>query len=936
MEFEEGLHGLYDGRLKFRLLSLVMASHLPDDRQPPKSPSELSIAVSVIRRHHLLCEDSGMTSDAHKAAVDSWVDRLSLLLSSTMSEKCWAGVCLLGVTCQECTRQRFLDLYMSWFQNLVLHIKPTDPLFLRGAAFASLTDLLVRLGSIGVRREGTALSVKLVQPVLQLLSEESSKSIWNDGIDMLCTVLKFFPASLKQQSLQAETLLVAKIMEVDIGPAVSQKFARCLAMLPKAHGDAATWNSLFRRLLLCLNFHLDDAFKGMEDGTLAKKVSLSLMPRGQEQTWFLGGMPVSANAMTEGAKRFWQLLVPRVSLLLQCCNYLLINSYPVQVPVPLTAMLALITRILTVDGSPYGSASVLGMPTSSAHQVSLCCELPALHSCALDLLYAILCGVRSQLLPRAAEIVRMLTEYFRRCGLPSLRIKLYNICKHLLISMGVGMASELAPALIDNLLADLKAVGSVHALCSVNSPNAMSWGHGMPSWSQSSNPKKRKEPGSIQMDVFASGTPEAGAEMTEATQLIAVQVAALEATEALLTVGGALRSDHWRTEVDAVVANVAMIASAGSLSLGGVIDDTSCKGEILAFSFGSFQLAAYKALLASVLSPCMHRPPYLSQALTIFRKGRQEAAGTEVSEFCAHGLLALEPLIHPRSLPFASTSLTTQSTAPERAPSSANLVSQIQRPILPLQATAGSTPSASVIHSHGGYSSQMAPPSVKVTDSGMQIEVQGDPYVYVQEDIESWIVDYGGDQGVINDGNGSLMADGFDGDFQAMAKAAQDVHLGNVSARQSLADEEDRVMMSMVGDLLSESRDIPRVMPIENVAVAKLQENDSHGNSSGVLERRQAEFKEVDMSGLPVYPTAETVSCEAAISVAALEKEANVDLNAAKRTMLFSSSHQEEIQSQEPMPAVQNLEFSAVVRNSYSESDSDAIPDIVDGDPDTD
>ncbi|KAI5083348.1 hypothetical protein GOP47_0003091 [Adiantum capillus-veneris] len=936
MEFEEGLHGLYDARLKLRLLSLVMASHLPDDRQPPKSPSELSIAVSIIRRHHLLCEDPGMTSDAHKAAVDSWVDRLSLLLSSTMTEKCWAGVCLLGVTCQECTRQRFLDLYMSWFQKIVLHLKPTDPLFVRGAAFASLTDLLIRLGSIGVRREGTALSMKLVQPVLQLLSEESSKSIWNDGIDMLYTVLKFFPASLKQQSPQVETLLVAKIMEPDIGPAVSQKFARCLAMLPKAQGDAATWSSLFRRLLLCVNFHLDDAFKGMEDGTLAKKVSLSLMPRGQEQTWFLGGMPVAANAMTEGAKRFWQLLVPRVSLLLQCCNYLLINSFPVQVPVPLTAMLALITRILTVDGSPYGSASVLGMPTSTAHQVSLCCELPALHSCALDLLYAILCGVRSQLLPRAAEIVRTLTEYFRRCGLPSLRIKLYNICKHLLLSMGVGMASELAPALIDNLLADLKAVGSVHTLCSVNSPNAMSWGHGIPSWCQSSNPRKRKEPGSMQMDVFASSRVEAGVEMSEGTPLIAVQVAALEAAEALLTVGGALRSDQWRTEVDAVVANVAMIASAGSLSPGGIIDDSFFKGEFHAFSSGSFQRAAYKALLASVLSPCMHRPPYLSQALTIFRKGRQEAAGTQVSEFCAHALLALEPLIHPRSLPFASSSMTTQSTAPERAPASESLVSQIQRPILPLQAAGGSIPSASTINSHG-YASQMAPSSVKVTDSGMQIEVEGDPYVYVQEDIESWIVDYGGDQGVLNDGSGSLMAEGFDGDFQAMANAAQDAQLGNVSARQSLADDEDRVMMSMVGDLLSESREIPRVMPIENMAAPKLQENDSHCNTSGSLETQQAAFKEVDISsGLPAYPAAETASGEVAVSEGSLEKEVNADPDAAKGAVLQSSSQHVGIQSQESMTAVENLGFSAVVRNNYSESDSDAIPDIVDGDPDTD
>ena len=63
-------------------------------------------------------------------------------------------------------------------------------------------------------------------------------------------------------------------------------------------------------------------------GMLAKKVQNALMPRGQEQSWFLGG---TANSITEGCKTFWQQLVPRISVLLQCCHYLLVNSFPVQV-----------------------------------------------------------------------------------------------------------------------------------------------------------------------------------------------------------------------------------------------------------------------------------------------------------------------------------------------------------------------------------------------------------------------------------------------------------------------------------------------------------------------------------------------------------------------------------------------------------------------------
>ena len=39
------------------------------------------------------------------------------------AENRWAGLCLLGVTCQECSRQRFLECYNSWFTKLLLFFK---------------------------------------------------------------------------------------------------------------------------------------------------------------------------------------------------------------------------------------------------------------------------------------------------------------------------------------------------------------------------------------------------------------------------------------------------------------------------------------------------------------------------------------------------------------------------------------------------------------------------------------------------------------------------------------------------------------------------------------------------------------------------------------------------------------------------------------------
>ena len=47
----------------------------------------------------------------------------------------------------------------------------------------------------------------------------------------------------------------------------------------------------------------------------------------------------------------------------------------------------------------------------------------------------------SQLLPRGAALVRLLTDHFRHSGgrYPNLRIKLYAISRHLFIAMGAGM-----------------------------------------------------------------------------------------------------------------------------------------------------------------------------------------------------------------------------------------------------------------------------------------------------------------------------------------------------------------------------------------------------------------------------------------------------------------------------------------------------------------
>ena len=100
------------------------------------------------------------------------------------------------------------------------------------------------------------------------------------------------------------------------------------------------------------------------------------------------------------------------------------------------------------------------------------------------------------------------------------------------------MASELAPALIENLLADLKGTASVLTLSSMNSAHAHACTHGI---SNSGHARKRNVNGSIHMDMVSPlCIIETVLDNTDSSCGMALQIAALEAMKALLTVVSSL------------------------------------------------------------------------------------------------------------------------------------------------------------------------------------------------------------------------------------------------------------------------------------------------------------------------------------------------------------------------------------------------------------
>ncbi|GBG62267.1 hypothetical protein CBR_g29875 [Chara braunii] len=759
---DEVLMSMHDVRFRSRLLQLLIQAHLPKDGKLPVTPQHLSSAVEMLTRHHLLAEPgtngdlgsmrmggpavftrngtldgcAGNGTTSRKLAVDAWADRLASLLASPVVENRAIGACLLGLTCKECLQSRFLECYSGWFSTLLTMLKSIESSFVRAAACAALSDLLARLGSLidcpGVRRDGSALVSKLTVPLLQLLRDVQLRGIWLEGVDLICTVLKTFPLCLRSSFEKVEAVLVMILMNTGCKSSLRQRCAEGLALLPRAVGDSNTWSLLIRRVLVAVNSELDVAFAGLEDPGSAEVAMAELLPR-QQEILPLGGPSVAAEvaAFADGETPFWRRFVPRVSALFHTLEYMLTNPYPSPVPMPLRPLLALIMRVLAVDGSRPVGMSSLGGQASLSQQASLCSELPVLHAGALNLLSATLRGARRQLLPVAGEIARLMSDCLRRSAtLPddkrsaafTFKIHLYNVITEFLYATGAGgMVLSLAPVLVGIAVSDLRGPGrggagggmmksysndqykgnqllrqgpagvsspsrqaplvgntsasgvpsGQHGSVGVSTPqpNLQSGGgigiNGHHSQASASTMRKRKEPsGTVASDeqlpalVGASILfSEEGGGSTDSV-MVAMYIAVLEVLEALLTVGGSMLPERWRAEVDAVIINVAMaVCHSAEISVdgGGGVGDAAegALGGVKTVTH-TLKIAACKALLASVLAPRCHRPPFLPQALSIFRRCRHEA-GTELSQFCAHALLACEPLLHPRALPYPAT-----------------------------------------------------------------------------------------------------------------------------------------------------------------------------------------------------------------------------------------------------------------------------------------
>ncbi|KAH9657415.1 RIX1 domain-containing protein [Citrus sinensis] len=578
---------VYDVKLKPRMLRNLIEEHFPEETQPTRIRYELSKIAFLIRTHKLLSESANDSMekklvDSWKSAVDEWVVRVSSLVSSNMPDKCWTGICLLGLTCQECNYDRFLASYSVWFNKLYLHIQQSsESQFVKVASCHSISDLLTRLEKLpNGKKDGSSLAGKLIQPLLKLLNEDNSEAVW------LMT---------KASYSQAEATIASKLLSGKCSENMMKKLVYCLALLPKAKGDEESWCLMMQKILLLINSNLNDRFQGLEEENKVTEAVRALVPPGKDPPPPLGDHMLLGEAVDDAAKRSERLTTSSISMLIFCCSTMLTSSYPVRVNIPIRPLLALVDRMLMVDGSVPRSLSPF---MTVMQQQSACVELPVLHLYSLELLAAIIEGV----------------------------------------------ALPLAEVVVDDACADLNPVADENG-CTTSSPTLKA-----ASLVPMQSRRKRKHGATLgssegQLEITGLGM---GVSKNHPASPISLKIAALEALETLLTVAGDLGSASWRPTVDLLLITIA--TDYCKEGWGNEESHSTALPDDPIISLADLQLSALRALLASLLSSARMRPPHFGRALELFGKGKQQA-GRMLAGFCASALLALEVLIHPRFLP---------------------------------------------------------------------------------------------------------------------------------------------------------------------------------------------------------------------------------------------------------------------------------------------
>jgi proline/glutamate/leucine-rich protein 1 len=564
------------------------------------------------------------------------------------------------------------------------------------------------------RREVSSMVPKLLQQLLALLGGSAfvlPDSACIAALQLVAALLRCVPSSLRGAAASLDKALQQLVLRTASraagssavaagGPLRQQVCAQaalCVALLPAAPGDAAAWSDAARRLLLSSHHVLDHLLLGLESRPLDAQylshltaAAAAASAGGQQQqpgagaaaSAWLPALPWQQQQQQQGgtgggdAQQQRRQTVPVALLLLRTClsalTQLLQQPFAVAVPVPGYSLALLAGRLLRFDAAAAVAAgAVPGSMTMFRELLEL---QPQLQAGGWQLLQRVTAACGQQL-PLQGTLLRAARQGLRTVQLSGgaaaavpvgVRCCIYDTAVQLLTATGLAgvraCAAEVMGCVVLELYGHSDSGLSSVAAASKAQAAARPAKRSRKSGGASGSALGQFDPAAAAVAATGSSHPAARLATAAAAVDMPAQVAALRLLQQLLEAGGRLLPAGVRAHADAIAYHMSQttadavralqqqpVLSAVAATVGSSSGSSGCGRQGLV----QLQVAAYRALLASVLVPCGHRPPFLSQAVTLFRQGRASSCGA-LAGVCQAAAVQCEALLHPRATAVSS------------------------------------------------------------------------------------------------------------------------------------------------------------------------------------------------------------------------------------------------------------------------------------------
>lgn len=492
--------------------------------------------------------------------------------------------------------------------------KGADAATARDAAFDALWHLLevilMRLYALqhvaSIKREGSAMAMKVGNLCKQSFDQK------NPSLCLLSCVracLIAFPGSMKNVEGFFRDALGKLLMKR--GPC-QYVAATCFALLPRISGSSESWSQYGQMLLKTIDKIYQELFEGLLHGEDTSPAIDSHAPM----------LPVTDDAASQ--VELFMTYFESLQGLSASLQELIMHEFSSPVPVPISGIIWLAQRALSVDVTNIRRVERVGRTTGQVAQLGM--YVSEVQNMMLNVLLTMMVVCQGAILPYLYNLGEMILNALEStCLLKShasadisdvnFVASLIRIAKCIIEKDGVTGTRLFSKVLVE--LAKLEIYLTVE---------------GQDTRYFAQRPDHQKRPDQIRHKYAA--------EMQNRALLLQIDI--VESLEMMLLHGVSILDHKSRIHLEDFVLHM-------SRTICDLVHYKSMYTKSNCVMLRELQCAILKALSASVSAPCVYRPAHAAEALHLFRQNASSSL-VELSSICMFAISRLENSMHPRSL----------------------------------------------------------------------------------------------------------------------------------------------------------------------------------------------------------------------------------------------------------------------------------------------